>query len=63
MTDATVALRWVLETCSEADFLREMISFAADRLVALEVGGLTGAGAGCVEALLPKTLEPALNEG
>jgi transposase-like protein len=42
----TMALRGLLEKSSEADLLREMIGFAAERLMALEVGGLTGAGHG-----------------
>ena len=46
MTDDTMALRGLLEKSSDADLLREMIGFAAERLMALEVGGLTGAGHG-----------------
>jgi transposase-like protein len=44
MTDETMALRGLLERSSDADLLRGMIGFAAERLMALEVGGLTGAG-------------------
>jgi transposase-like protein len=36
----------LIEKSSDADFLREMIGFAADRLMALEVDGLCGAGHG-----------------
>jgi len=43
MTDATMALRTLLEKSPDADFLREMIGFAAERLMELEVQGLTGA--------------------
>src|SRR5512144_2828080 len=39
-----IALRELLEKGSEADLLREMIEFVADRLMALEVDGLCGAG-------------------
>jgi transposase-like protein len=43
MTDNTMALRTLLEKSPDADFLREMIGFAAERLMELEVQGLTGA--------------------
>jgi transposase-like protein len=46
MTDDKIALRELLEKGSDATFLREMIGFAAERLMELEVGGLTGAGHG-----------------
>jgi transposase-like protein len=36
----------LIEKSSDMDFLREMIGFAADRLMALEVDGLCGAGHG-----------------
>ena len=44
MTDDMVNLRALLENSPDADFLREMIGFAAQRLMELEVEGLTGAG-------------------
>ena len=43
MTDDMMNLRSVLEKSPDADLLREMIGFAAQRLVELEVCGLTGA--------------------
>ena len=43
MTDDMMALRGLLEKSSDADLLREMIGFAAERLMALEVDGLTSA--------------------
>ena len=43
MTNDKIALRELLEKGSDATFLREMIGFAAERLMELEVGGLTGA--------------------
>ena len=46
MTDEMMALRAVLEKSPDADVLREMIGFAAERLMELEVRGLTGADHG-----------------
>ena len=46
MTDETMNLQALLGKSADADFLREMIGFAAQRLMELEVGGLTGAGYG-----------------
>ena len=43
MTDEMMNLRSLLEQSPDADFLREMIGFAAQRLMDLEVQGLTGA--------------------
>src|ERR671916_790943 len=46
MTDDRIALRELLGKGSDATFLREMIGFAAQRLMELEVGELTGAAHG-----------------
>ncbi len=46
MTDEMMALRGMLEKGTDADVLREMIGFAAQRLMELEVQGLTGAAHG-----------------
>ena len=46
MTDDRIALREMLEKGSDATFLREMIGFAAQRLMELEVGEVTGAAHG-----------------
>src|SRR5437660_11794270 len=43
MTDEIMTLRTLLEKSSDADLLREMIGFTAQRLMELEVEGLTGA--------------------
>ena len=46
MTDDKIALRELLEKGSDATLLREMIGFAAERLVALETDTLCGAAPG-----------------
>jgi transposase-like protein len=46
MTDDKMDLQALLGKAPDADFLREMIGFAAQRLMELEVGGLAGAGYG-----------------
>ena len=46
MTDDRIALRELLEKGSDASFLREMIGFAARRLMELEAEGLCGAAHG-----------------
>jgi putative transposase len=46
MTDEMMSLRALLEKSSDAELLREMVEFAAQRLMELEVESLTGAGHG-----------------
>ena len=40
MTDDSIALRELLEKSADADLLREMIGFAGERLMELEVQAL-----------------------
>jgi len=46
MTDEMMSLRTLLEKSADADLLREMVGFAAQRLMELEVETLTGAARG-----------------
>ena len=46
MTDEMMSLRNLLEKSADADLLREMVGFAAQRLMELEVESLTGAAHG-----------------
>jgi putative transposase len=46
MTDEMMTLRTLLEKSSDTDLLREMIGFTAQRLMELEIEGLTGAAHG-----------------
>jgi len=46
MIEDRIALEAFIEKAPDADFLCEMISFAAERLMALEVDGICGAGHG-----------------
>ena len=51
MTDDMMNLRSLVEKSADANLLRDMIGFAAEKLMALEVGAATGAGYGEKSAL------------
>ena len=53
-----MSLRRLLEKSSDADLLREMVGFAAQRLMALEVESLIGAGHG---ERRPDRINPAMD--
>ena len=46
MTDDRMALLDLIEKTADADLVREMLAFAAERLMAMQVEALTGAPAG-----------------
>ena len=46
MTEVMMSLKALLEKTPDADMLRAMIGFAAERLMVPEAGALTGAGYG-----------------
>jgi hypothetical protein len=66
MTDEMMSLRTLLEKSSDAELLREMVGFAAQRLMELEVESLTGAAVPSSSAapinIQPRTADSLLEE-
>lgn len=59
MTDDMMNLRALVEKTPDSDLLREMIGFAAERLMALEVGAATGPACGKKKAYARRRLGPS----
>ncbi len=53
MTDDKIALSTLLENSSDASFLREMIGFAAERLMQLETAAICNAAPTSVPLIIP----------
>lgn len=51
MTDDMMNRRFLVERSADADLFREMIGFAAEKLMAMEVGAKIGVGYGEKSAL------------
>ncbi len=51
MTDEMMNLRSLVEKSADTDLLREMIGFATEKLMQLEVGAKTGAAYGAKDTL------------
>ena len=61
MTNDMMALRGLMEKSADADLLREMIGYGAQRLMELEVGALTGAAHGAKSSERRSSRQPALH--
>ena len=58
MTDERMALIKLVEKAADADLVREMLAFAAERIIDAEAEMMTGAAKACSTARSPRRSSP-----